>query len=115
MVELKDMEDMEYTLSLFENQNSSCEYIWTPLTYEEKEGQYKNINTGALASYLPLPSGIHTERYMILMIDSSHYLDISSAANNYCNACDLPTTAIFLSLVHARTQTWVKKRNIIFF
>ena len=80
------------------------------MTYEEKEGQYKNINTGALAFYLPWRRGIHKERYVILMIDSRDYLDISHAAHSYCNACDLPTTAIF-SLIGVCKDTYFGKKQ----
>ena len=40
MTETQNKEDIQYTVSLFENLNSSCNYIWLPLQDEEVEGEF---------------------------------------------------------------------------
>ena len=116
MVELKNVEDMEHTLALFENQNSSCEYIWTPLTDEEVEGQFKNIETGTLASYLPWqswsPSGLEKQNNVILDLASKLYEDQPGIVHNTCNACDLSVSTTF-SLNGVCKDTYMSK-NIHF-
>ena len=118
MVELKDMEDVEFTLAFFVKDNSSCKYLWTPLTYEEEEeGQYKNINTGALVSYLPWKSGFPIGLgNVFLKLVSKDYLDFDGILQNTCNACDLPTTAIFsLNGVCKDTYLGEKGKGFILF
>ena len=113
MVELKNIEVMEYTLTLFENQNHSCEYFWTPLTDEKVEGQYKNINTGASASYLPwanrFPVEFNKQSNVILKLESKDYLNIIGKRKNTCTACDIPTTATF-SLIGVCKDTYLGKK-----
>ena len=45
MTELLDTEDLMYTVSLFKNMNSPCKFIWTPVTDEKNEGEYKSAIT----------------------------------------------------------------------
>ena len=53
MTETHNKEDILYTISLFENLKSSCNYIWLPLQDEEVEGQFKSAVTGRLVEHLP--------------------------------------------------------------
>ena len=117
MTELKNIEDLEYTLTLFENQNSACDYIWTPLTDEEEEGKFKNIETGYLASYLPWnsgnPDGFTKQNNVVLELVSKEYKDLSGTWTNTCNACDLPINTTF-SLLGICKDTFLGKIVILF-
>ena len=79
---------------------------------EEEEGQYKSINTGALVFYLPWQSGYPIGLgHVILRLDSKEYFDTNVTKNtNTCNACDLPTTAIF-SLIGVCKDTYLGKKG----
>ena len=37
--------DIEDTIALFTDMNSTCDYVWTPIVDEEVEGEYKSIIT----------------------------------------------------------------------
>jgi hypothetical protein len=103
-------------LALFENQNSSCENIWTPLTDEQVEGLFKNIETGTLASYLPWqsgsPSGLEKKNNVIMDLASKSYIDRLGIVPNTCNACNLSVTTTF-SLNGVCKNTYISK-NIHF-
>ena len=98
LTEIKNSEDMEFTLSLFKSNNYSCLEVWTPLTDEEEEGQFKSYITGSLASYLPWdplePNGLETENFVTIKIDSSRYSDRYST-KPVCASCDLAITSQF--------------------
>ena len=93
MTELQNPEDMEYTVSLFENEPTSCENIWTPLTDEEKEGVYRNAMTKNVASYLPWevsnPNGFKDENFVLLSMSSKGYIDNVKTKKATCTACDI--------------------------
>ena len=104
-------------MTLFENQNSACDYVWTPLTDEEEEGKFKNIETGYLASYLPWnsgnPDGFTKQNNVVLDLVSKEFNDLSGTWTNTCNTCDLPINTTF-SLLGICKDTFLGKIVILF-
>ena len=104
-------EDTEYTISLFEAMNTSCENIWTPFTDEGTEGQFVSAISGKFGTYLPWvltePDGAEEENHVAIDISSRGYLDTDS---NYlfCVPCDLHVRLEF-SLVGVCKDTYFGK------
>ena len=80
--------------------NSTCEYVWTPIGDEEREGQYKSYLTGQLVSFLPwlqnTPDGSDEENHVAIQISSKLYNDKhKSYRKEECVACQLFKTTEF--------------------
>ena len=108
LTEIKDLEDMEYTLNIFKNLKDHCENVWTPLTDEEVEGRYKSAIAGDFLSYLPWgdlqPNGKEEQNYIAIHIPSLSYGDYSMLFQPGCVACDLFTnTELYLTGVCEQT------------
>ena len=92
MTEAMNKRDLERIISLFETMNSSCKYVWTPVTDEETEGQFISSVTGQLVTYLPWkegqPDGGDTCNHVNINMDTKLYHDTSSTFLN-CFVCDL--------------------------
>ena len=110
MTEFKNVEDIEYTLSLFDDQNSVCKNIWTPITDKEVEGQFKNEVTRDIATFLPWEfsesNGFMDEDHVLLKISSKVYFENVFTKKASCTACDLDMTSTF-SLIGVCENTFV--------
>ena len=113
MVELRNREDMEYTLALLHN--SSCEYLWTPLSDQDLEGEFRNVNTGSLAAYLPWhegqPDGLDAQNSVVLDIGLHAYRDLAGTWPHTCTSCDLPVEATF-SLIGNCKDSYLGKKSL---
>ena len=98
MTEARNATEIDAIISLFSNMNSSCKNLWTPITDEEVEGQFKSIITGDLATYIPWgagqPDGGSEDSTVFLEFASKHYWDIK---DNFqaCVLCDLFKDKVF--------------------
>ena len=117
-------ENLLYTVSLFKNMNSPCKHIWTPVTDEKNESEYRSAIIGGLVRYLPWevsePNGFQDENLVLLKISSMGYLDNVNTKKPSCAACDVYRTATF-SLTGVCKDTYFgmdrnikRKRQIIF-
>ena len=111
MTEKHNKEDIHYTISLFENLNSSCNYIWLPLQDEDVEGQFQSAVTGQLVDYLPWdanqPDGAEEANYMAIQMVSKAYHD-KIGNDLLCTSCDLHKTLEF-SLLGVCKDTYLGK------
>ena len=91
-------DETTYLMSLFENMNSSCEYMWTAFSDEKVEGEFRNSMTGELATYLPWlqgqPDGADTENHVAVQVKSKLWKD-AQKKEEYCSACDLHKSLVF--------------------
>ena len=80
--------------------NLSCDYIWTPHSDEEVEGEFRSIVTGDLATYLPwlenMPDGGETENSAAIQASSGLYDDWLNTYQE-CVSCEVfKATEFFL-------------------
>ena len=100
MTELKNPVDMNFTLGLFEKIDTTCKYIWTPLTDEEEEGRYVNTITGKPSTFLPWkpsePNGFKDENIVLLSRRGSPgYTDNVVTKKPSCTVCDINRKTTF--------------------
>ena len=111
MTETQNKEDIQNKISLFENLNSSCNYIWLPLQDEQVEGQFKSALTGQLVDYLPWdanqPDGAEEANYMAIQMVSKGYHD-KIGNDLLCTSCVLQKTLEF-SLLGVCKDTYFGK------
>ena len=96
--EPKNSLEIESIVSNFNEMNSSCDWIWTPLFDEEVEGQFKSSITGKIATFLPWdleqPNGYETENHIAINVKAKLYNDLTKFIN-ICAACDVKRTTVF--------------------
>ena len=102
MTEVKDVQDLEYTVNRFKNLKSLCQKVWTPITDEKEEGFYRSAITEEFPSFLPWdilqPNGLKEQNYAAIEVSSLKYIDWSIIFDQSCVACDLNiTTRFFLT------------------
>ena len=115
MTELKDPRDMNFTLELFEKTDTTCTYIWTPLTDEKEEARYVNAVTGKLATFLPWkasePNGFKDENIVLLSRKGDHgYTDNVVTKKPSCTVCDIGQQTLF-KLLGVCEETYFGKAN----
>ena len=98
MTEAKNKKDLENMISLFRDMNTSCEFVWTPLTDEDQEGEFRSIVTGELATFLPWheesPNGGDDENHIAIHFPSGKYYDYYKGMVA-CPICDVPKDMVF--------------------
>ena len=98
MTEAKNKKDLENVLSLFMDSKASCDFVWTPFTDEEHEGEFRSDVTGELATFLPWheesPNGGNDENHVTIHIPSGAYYDYYKGLDG-CPVCDLPKGTVF--------------------
>ena len=91
-------EDIKRTIELFEMMNLTCEHIWTPISDEEVEGEFRSSITGDLVTYLPwlenMPDGGNVENNVAIQVSSGQYDDWHRSYAE-CVPCEVPKTTEF--------------------
>ena len=93
--------DKNHIISLFNDINNSCDFVWTPLVDEEIEGEFKSSITGKLASFLPWnenePNGGKRQNHVAINVEAKLYDDVTKS-KNVCPVCDIFKTTDFFIL-----------------
>ena len=91
--------------------NSSCEYVWTPISEEEVDGEFRSSVTGQLGSFQPWkenqPVFGDTNKHVAIDMASKLWDDMHKS-EKYCSSCDLHNTLIF-TLIGVCKHTYLGK------
>ena len=98
ITESNNERDINHLVSLIDKLNSSCEYMWTPLSDKDVEGEFLSSVNGQLAKYLPWasdePNGGDEQNHVVFDIKSKLLQD-KHELKKYCSACDLHKNLVF--------------------
>ena len=104
--------DITHVVSLLQKMNSSCKHVWTPISEEEVEGEFKSSVTGQLATFQPWkenePVLGDTNKHVAIDVESKLW-DDQHKSEKYCSACDLYRTLVF-TLIGVCKQTHLGKK-----
>ena len=94
----KDMADVE---SAFEKMNSSCNFVYTSVSDEEVEGEFRSNVTGQLMAFQPWsegqPNGKEEQNHVVFDVKSKLWYDMHRSVQ-YCSACDVNKSLTFTLL-----------------
>ena len=108
IAELHTDRDSTHIVTLLENMNSGCKYLWTPLSDEEDEGEFRSSNAKQPATYLPWlqgqPDGVDTENHVVVEVKSKLLHDFNKN-EEHCAPCDLKKSLV-LTLIGVCMNTY---------
>ena len=122
ITEPKNERDITLVVSLLQKTNNSCKYVWTPITDEEVEGEFRSSITSQLATFLPWekhqPNGGDAENHVVILMQSMLWADNSKYKEAF-SACDLHKNLVF-TLIGVCKHTYFGKQlfqcnNVWFF
>ena len=97
ITEPQNERDIADVVSLLENMNSTCKTVWTSISDEEVEGEFRSSETGKLITFLPWnddqPNGRRTQNHVGLDVKPKLFRDVHRS-KQYCSACDLNKTLV---------------------
>ena len=97
MTEFSNKDELNTTVELVKGLTESCTFLWTPVTDESVEGEYRSINSGDKVSFLPWaltnPTGASSANYVALNFEDMSFYDLSS--RKFCVSCTMTTTRLF--------------------
>ena len=93
---------------------SSCNYVWTPITDDEIEGEFRSSVTNQLVTYLPWmkeqPNGEETQNHVAIQMKSKRWNDLDKTSKE-CSSCDLYKTLTF-SIIGVCKDTYLGKKSL---
>ena len=101
--------------SQLQKMNSSCKYVWTPISDEEVEGEFRSSITGDIATFQPWaeaqPNGGDAANNVAIILESK-LLNDAPKYEEFCSACDLHKTLVF-SLIGVCKHTYFGKQGVM--
>ena len=98
ITEPKSKSGITHILSLLQKMNSSCDYVWTPISEEEVEGEFRSSVTGQIASFQPWkenqPVTGDSDKHVAIDVESMLW-DDKHKSEKYCSACDIHKNLVF--------------------
>ena len=98
ITEPRSVSDITHVLSLLQKMNSSCDYVWTPISEEEVEGEFRSSVTGNIASFQPWkenhPVAGVSDKHVAIDVESMLW-DDKHKSEKYCSACDIHKNLVF--------------------
>ena len=106
----KDMADVE---SALEKMNSSCIFVYTSVSDEEVEGEFRSNVTGQLMAFQPWvegqPNGKEEQNHVVFDVKSKLWYDMHRSVQ-YCSACDVNKSLTFTLLGGCGDASFGKNR-----
>ena len=95
ITEPRSERDMMDVTSSLQKMNSSCTYVWTSISDEDQEGEFRSSITGKIITFQPWfggqPNGKEEENHVRFGVKSKQWFDIHKSLK-CCLACDLHKT-----------------------
>ena len=92
ITEPQNEKDIEDVTSLLQKMNSSCSFVWTSISDEDQEGEFRSSITGEIITFQPWfegqPNGKEGQNHVAFEIKSKRLYD-DHQIRQHCSACDL--------------------------
>ena len=90
--------ELDKYVTLIQESQNSCSSVWVPISDEVEEGEWRNIYTGNIETYLPWapkqPNGETSQNSAALSLDVLSYNDVTKT-DKFCASCTLNVNTTF--------------------